>query len=79
MCVKNIVEAVPEIINIQTKNGLTPIYLGRRARCFLIIVIKFVQLDLVWSLAILNHLDPDVCQSVLNDEFIHDVLSKIAY
>ena len=38
---------------------------------------KLVQLDLVWSLAILNHLDPELCQSVLNDKFIQDVLGKI--
>ena len=29
MCVKNIVAAAPETINIKTKNGLTPIYLGK--------------------------------------------------
>ncbi|XP_046651669.1 FAST kinase domain-containing protein 4-like [Daphnia pulicaria] len=34
---------------------------------------KSVQLDLVWSLAILNHLDSELCQSVLNDVFIHEI------
>lgn len=29
MCVKQIVEAAPEIINMKAKNGLTPIYLGK--------------------------------------------------
>jgi ankyrin repeat protein len=53
MCVKNIVEAVPEIINIKTKNGLTPIYLGRHARYILVILIKLIEFVAVQG----NHLD----------------------
>ncbi len=40
---------------------------------------KFVQLDLVWSLAVLNHLEPTMCQSVLNDEFITEVLGNLRF
>lgn len=37
---------------------------------------KLVYLDLVWSLAVLNHLEPVICQAVLTDEFIHEVLGN---
>jgi hypothetical protein len=40
---------------------------------------KSVQLDLVWSLAILNHLDSELCQSVLNDVFIHEIFGKMIF
>ncbi|KAI9554627.1 hypothetical protein GHT06_019900 [Daphnia sinensis] len=37
---------------------------------------KFIQLDLAWSLAVLNHLDLETGQSVLNDEFINELLGS---
>ncbi|XP_057376094.1 FAST kinase domain-containing protein 4-like [Daphnia carinata] len=37
---------------------------------------KFIQLDLAWSLAVLNHLDLETGQSVLNDEFISELLGS---
>lgn len=40
---------------------------------------KVVLLDLVWSLAVLNHLDPSLCKCVINDDFIRDIVGKFLF
>lgn len=37
---------------------------------------KFTQLEVAWSLAVLNHLDVETGQSILNDQFVSEVLGK---
>lgn len=38
-----------------------------------------VHLDVAWSLTVLNHLEPAVAQSVLNDAFVSKVLGNLLF